>query len=277
MRDLIRHRGSRKRARQRDRDDVLDALSAAYADDQISDEEHERRVAQAIRADKVSELVALIDDLQLSEGPAKDLTTEAPQARPPTPAWKIILRAFGVVALIAVVITVIAVWTDDSSVERLDMRTEENLEHMVEAVDKEFGTTDVVSAEIGDTSTGIRVPAGAGRYDTWSFNHRGLEKYDAGRGRLPEDVTLVDLADLDMARLLDNLEWAEKNLGLKEVESSSIEIAPGPVPDSRRDADVPVTEGHAWSRVWSPYDEVGLMYTDLAGNILVRQPYQAPS
>ncbi|QIX26788.1 DUF1707 domain-containing protein [Nocardioides sp. JQ2195] len=255
----------------------MDALSAAYADGQISGQEHERRVHEAIRADQVSELVALVDDLQLAEGPVRNLMVSAARVREPTPAWKVIARAFGVVAVTAAVITATAVWSSDDPTERLDMRTEQNLDRMVEVVDEEFGSTEVVSAEIGESNTAVRVPVGEGRSEVWYFSRQGLEKYDAGNGRLPEDLGLVDLAGLDRARLLDNLEWASKNLGLDEVESVSIEIAPGPVPDSWRDGGVPATDGHVWIRVWSPYDEVGLMFTDLAGNILVRQPHVAPS
>ncbi len=43
-------------------------------------------------------------------------------------------------------------------------------------------------------------------------------------------LALVDLAELDAGRLLENLETASTSLGVDEVERSTIQIEPGPVP-----------------------------------------------
>lgn len=202
--------GGRTRARQSDRDAVVDALSAAYADGQIGADAHAVRVSSALAAGRVSDLVAVLGDLQVPpDHPAvRLLAPQVPDRRSHGPRrrsgrWLAVLVAAGVV-VVGVPVGILALADDDEPRVPEPMMTADAIETMVADIDTEFGTTEVVSVEMHRDFSYVMLPTDDGlpRHETWTYDPPGGFS-DWPGGNLPEaDPDLVDLSDLDAARLV---------------------------------------------------------------------------
>ncbi|KAA0018474.1 DUF1707 SHOCT-like domain-containing protein [Antrihabitans cavernicola] len=104
----------RLRARDIDRATVASALDQAYADGQLSFDEHRARIATAQSAKTLGELHAMVADLQ---SPV-DLPEPTPLPRPRRARWVVIAGATAAVAVIAIVVA--TMWPDATTVEAVD-------------------------------------------------------------------------------------------------------------------------------------------------------------
>ncbi len=220
-----------KRVRQSDRDDVVDALSSAFADGQITAKDHERRVGTALRARRESVLTNLLRDIRLPDGhPARELVeppreaTPVPPLRPrerrrlPGLAAGAGLAVAGGVALL-VVVGVVDTVTDDSGDPAPTVLSAQGIAKLVDDVDEEFGTTEVIAVDFKQTWADVLVPAepGSGRYLRYTYSADDAFSESQGGTLGADDPALVDLADLDVEELMDNVEQARTDLGVDDV------------------------------------------------------------
>jgi hypothetical protein len=194
-----------KRVRQSDRDDVVDALSSAFADGQITAKDHERRVGTALRARRDSVLTNLLRDIRLPDGhPARELV-EPPREAGPVPARErrrlpglaagVGLAVAGGVALL-VVVGIVDTVTDDSGDPAPTVLSAEGIEQFVDDIDEEFGTTEVIAVDFKQTWADVLVPAesGSGRYLRYTYSVDDSFSESQNGTLATDDPALVDLA-----------------------------------------------------------------------------------
>ncbi|KQZ70279.1 DUF1707 domain-containing protein [Nocardioides sp. Root151] len=284
-------RPARKRARQSDRDAVVDALSGAFADGQIDAADHDRMVSSALRADRLDSLVAVLDEVQVPERhPANALVTkvQAPAVRR-TPGHS---RAATVGATVAVLVggfvallVVVGLMDRDDEPGDEPVLTATALEALVADVEDDLGTTEVLAVETHGTYADVLVPTdeGRGRFDRYSYDPGADDTLtESTGGRVgTADPELVDLADVDLDRLLENVEEAGSDLGVDGAQEFTVTIASGDWGSSLTYA--PEFEGkelppHVEISVSNDYMESGRLVTDLSGaKVLLRAPFAAPS
>jgi len=282
-------RGNRRtRARSRDRDSVLDALSIAFSESQISSEERERRVTSALGSRGLYELGGLVSDLQLPpDHPAAELT-RAPEPATPRPAGgrtgggrpdgsrrnALLAGGVGLAAVAALVVLV----ESGSDAEETRPLTAEGFARFVDDYRDEFGTTEVLHAEVMEEYISVRVPVegGAGRWRFYNYDEDGFSPNSGGTA--PEGTATVDLADVDVDRLVENQGTALDTLGVEEPEIGRVVIADDFDAGLYRavsglDFEVPVPP-HVQIFVTNEFTEQGSLATDLAGTeVLQENPF----
>lgn len=292
------------RARDEDRDAVVDALGTAYSQGQIGPLEHEKRVGKALQAVRLVELERVVADLHLPEDhpaleavhrarrtvPAR-FTTPAPPAPRGMPRWQRVLvgaaAVVGGAAVLLVGIGVVASVTDDAADEpKPPVQTVEGMAELVEAVGEEFGSPEVIAAEIHDTWAYVLIPAGGNRFEryTWSRDGEGFSRHQGGtvNDARPD---LVDLADVDAEQLVENIERARAELGVEDVDDVQVTVTDaygGTMLNVREelaadgaDPDVPA---HVEIAVSNDFGERATLATDLTGDrVLDRSPYEPPA
>ena len=213
----------RRRARQRDRDQTIDALAIAFSEDQLSAKEHEARVARAIKAVQLSSLATQLKDLQLppshpaakivkqASQPPATTATRTPQLRsrgtPMEPArrrrWLIGLGVAG-----ALVAGATAVGAIDDSQEPPDFKAEEvaSMQRLVDDYQDEFGTSETLQLTVYDDYADVLVPndSGPGRFDRYHYGDDGFTKQERGGVSTDSGHDLVDLESLDVDQLVAN-------------------------------------------------------------------------
>lgn len=277
----------RKRTRQADRDVVIDALGAAYADGQIDEHEHGLRVSRALTAVELQTLRAQIYDLQVPEDhPAHHLMDlEHVPIRTSTPAgrpgrgfrWWYVAGAAAVAA--AVGIGVASDRSDDGS-DDLDLLTVGCLEEMIDDIEDRFGGSEVVAVELHDSWAWVRVPAdgGGARYDLYTYSEDGFSEHQGG-SLATADPDLVDLHDLDLERLVANVEDAPARLGVDGEVETVVDVTDDYLSTSYAsgvDADPATTPAHVEITVTNEYMETASMATDLDGRrVLHEAPFES--
>lgn len=280
--------GRRTRARNRDRDRAIDALSLAYSDGQIGPEEHEARVARALAAVQLAELRPLIDDVQLPDShPAAALLAAppSPPTRTPAPTTHGPGRsrvAWSVVAVGALLVGgAMVAGVGDSASESLDVRprTAAGLSLLIEDYEEEFGTTEAVQVELFEEYAAVLVPAdgGDGRFVRYYYDDDGFSEQEGGSAA--DAVDLVDLAAVDVDALVGNIDVARDTLEVEEPEIQRVVIADDYDPslyqalgDLDFESDVPA---HVLIVVSNQFSEMGSLATDLGGDsILLDRPFE---
>mgnify|MGYP001163272665 CR=1 FL=1 len=275
-----------KRTRQSDRDVVLDALGAAYADGQIDEHEHGLRVSRALRAVELQTLRAQIYDLQIPDDhPAHHLMDgEHVPARSSTPVprrkgisrWWYAAGAAGVAAAVGIGV---ASTGSEGDADELDLLTVECLEELVEDVEDEFGSSEVVAVELHDTWAWVYVPAdgGGSRYDLYTYSEDGFSQHQGGS--LAADApALVDLEDVDLERLVANIEDAPARLGIDGPVEAVVQVTDDyPSTDFAAAAYGNPAEAppHVEIELTNDYMETASVTTDLDGRrILHEEPFE---
>lgn len=302
----------RKRARTADRDRVVEAITQAYVDGQINDAAREERITRALTSTTLDGLRPLVADLQV---PSHLQLPEAvhpkpapPQRRTTTPAtgrpksWReswerlrqaplrerVLLAVVGstLVGLTGYAFVMAAIGTDAPT--HPDMTSVAGIEQMIDAVEQEFGTTEVLEVEAHDTWAHVYVPVDeSARYRIYTYGwDDGQPAFsDAGQGgtTAEADPDFVDLAALDVEQLVENIDEAPADLGME----GELEIVVN-ITDELMSTDFGVGEAFAMGEEDAPaHVEIGLrnefnekasITTNLAGTeVLAEHPYEPPS
>jgi hypothetical protein len=264
-------------------------LGAAYADGQIDEDEHERRVSLALRAVELQTLRAQIHDLQVPDDHQAAALLEldhVPVAAGRAPSRSSADRrtgrwvAAGVGSLAVVIGIGFVVDRADDDSDKLDLLTVECLEDMVEDIEEEFGSTEVVSVELHDTWAWVRVPVddGGGRFELYTYSEDGFSPHKGGSLGQP-DPDLVDLRDLDLGRLVANLDEAGQRLDVDGDAETVVDVT-----DSYASTyfasvvhgadDVPP---HVEIELTNEYMETASLTTDLSGRTVLHElPLKRP-
>jgi len=283
------------RAKDSDREAVVDVLNGAFVDGQLDQDEHQRRVDVALAAPTVGSLSVLTADLQLSADVFRDLSAKglvphdpapAPTATPapsgttvstgtaePVPTK--LVWAKGRLAALAVVVLLIAGncvgnavisgdRADDSGFADPDefgqsglVLDEAYLDDFITSYEARFKTTDVVSVESEEDGLLVIVPV-AGRAAGAAYAYAdGVFTKVPGTGAA--DDRTVDLADLDTAVIGGLPDLAVEELGVDDPEQVDLFIGQTPAGPGVR---VSVTGD----------DGVVTMTTDMDGRVTSSSP-----
>lgn len=119
----------RVRARDHDRDQVLEDVQQAYVDGQVDADEFERRNAAALSAIYLDELEPLIDDLQGARPLAPDLATAKKSVlrfrADQRPWWVNLLLGLGIVAVFLAIVVLPRVFYGTPATRSTDFRSAE--------------------------------------------------------------------------------------------------------------------------------------------------------
>ncbi|MFC7448500.1 DUF1707 SHOCT-like domain-containing protein [Rhodococcus daqingensis] len=218
----------RLRARDTDRVDVCGLLDSAHDDGQLSDFEHRDRTNAAMAARTLSELDALVSDLQIAD--------ELKGSLPVRPAvrdrrWNAGLTAAvalaAVVALGALLFSAIGGDDADAPDRPENVLSAPGLARMVDDLRAEYGDAMVDEATIYPEYALIQraEPGAPGMYQGIDYRD-GLEEPDSRTGRDPKTVP-VDLARLDVAKVVGLLLGAPQTLGVAEPDSVHMSLESG--------------------------------------------------
>ena len=199
-----------RRARDRDRDDAIDLVEAAWAEGQIVELDRDRRVEQLPQAQTLGEIELLVRDLQRPPPSTAVRTAAPPPAPPPAPAaprrpWRWALPAAVVAVAVGSLVagTVAAVDQVGTGVEAFtdqvqdalpveppgvapDVHSARGLADLVAAVREESGSTRVHRAVIYPTYASLELPVpgrdGVARSFYWDGTLRGNESITPASG-----------------------------------------------------------------------------------------------
>ncbi|MDP9820735.1 DUF1707 SHOCT-like domain-containing protein [Nocardioides massiliensis] len=267
--------GARTRARTADRDRAIDIINAAYADGQLGEIVRENRIEAALQATTLGQLRALTQDLQHpgQSGPAQPAAaargkSPRPVRRDTTPLplrAKLFLGGCAAVLVVATISGVLADRADEPSAGAPISFTisTSSLHGVRDAYEEQFATTETYRLTFSPEAVVAYVPTDDGRerYEEWRWNDgdeegrfRQVVEARTAQGRFAR----VDLADVDIDRIEANMRRAEAEVGVEDPEEVSVWI------------EHPSYEDQAVVRIQvvNAYDELGYLFTDLAGEVL---------
>jgi hypothetical protein len=214
------------RARDADRQQVIDALSEAHANGQLAFDEFEERSRAASAALTLDQLSGLTSDLQNAPAigsPAHSrgvdglddivISTLAMTKRPPVSAKRrLVMGLVGLGILTSIVVGVmlaVASTVGDGSVlggDEAALHTASGFDEFVADAREEFGTTRVASVVVYPTYAVVSVPVADEPRHLESVYYDGSFDEPSAGGTRQADDALVDLADIDgnvVAQLVD--------------------------------------------------------------------------
>ena len=245
------------RARDADRAAACELIEAAFADGQLSPEEHDARVERALRAQTLDELDALTRDLQ-GDRPAVPVPRAPRRARLPRvrPVWLALVPIVGAIVFgLAVAV---------STVGGGDLFTAEALDELVADAREDLGSTRVddiivfhehavlTRAQAGSPTRAERLSYRT----TGGFDEFTVSKRDAGNA-------YVDLADVDTAAAVALLERAPELVRVKDSE-----------PEHRHLRIESTDGGRLYIFITNEYNENGWVIAGLDGEVREVHPYE---
>lgn len=225
------------RASDKDRDLTITRLHDAYVDGQIDSATRDARVDQALKATKLSELRRITADLQVAA-----TETAAPVDR---------RRQAAVAAVAALVVGVVAVawlWPDpapapppaepptvvapeapepeveaEAAPEPANLLTVAQLRRFAQTYEEKFATTESYMVVFREKRISVDVPSRGSRprVEGWIYTSVEFEKYADAKAASSIDV-IVDIADINWARMLANIEEATTSLNVEDPELSHV-------------------------------------------------------
>ena len=262
--------GARTRARTADRDRAIDIINAAYADGQLGEIVRENRIEAALQATTLGQLRALTQDLQHPDqkGRAPRKKWHSLERRDPAPVPRRTKIVAGSIIAVLVALAVVGVVTNDPPERPAGAPIEftistSSLREVVETYEDQFPTTEAYRLTFAPEAVVAYVPTDDGRerYEEWRWSDgdeggrfRQVVEARTAQGRFAR----VDLADVDIDRIEANMRRAEAEVGVEDPEEVSVWI------------EHPSYEDQAVVRIQvvNAYDELGYLFTDLAGEVL---------
>jgi hypothetical protein len=221
------------RAKDSDREAVIEVLNTAFVEGQLDRVEHQRRVDAALGAPTVGSLSALTADLQLSQQVLYDLSArgivELVPVTVPEPKTKLVWdkRRLAVLAAVLLglggcVVTGTAILQPDNgpgapppilrAQPLASVIDGAYLDDFVRAYEARFHTTLVVSVESADQGLRVLVPAVGSASRSTVYRYDG-ERFTKLAGTSATAEPTIDLADLDTARIGGLPDRAVQELG----------------------------------------------------------------
>lgn len=215
------------RARDGDRIDVMARLDEAFADGQLSVDEHIGRVDAARQSVTLGELEALTSDLQISPVPRR--------YRPAARAARVFVGLAALAVMVVVAVGTVVWFVPDRpgaavgsetarspEVDRLvggEVFTSAGMDEVVVAIRKKFGTTviegvhflrDYAEVWVPETSS----PTGSARYAYSLGGDFHSRQVYSGQSVSSDPAARVDVAKLDTSRVAELIASAPEKLGL---------------------------------------------------------------
>ncbi|CUR60492.1 hypothetical protein NOCA2790032 [metagenome] len=227
------------RARDSDRDRTVEAIEAAYVDGQITPEDRDLRVGNALTAASLGELAMLVRDLQVPAATLSPPPSFLPPSSPPGQGRARSPRALVPVLLVVAALVMLAlvggglalvgtgqpstqvarsadqvpaVVEQEPSGDTFRM-TPAGVRRFVADYQEQFGSPDVLQATLyADHRILVEVPvAGHPRlHENWTY--RGAFTQDGGATVNAFQEKRIDLRALDVNRLFANISRAERSL-----------------------------------------------------------------
>lgn len=277
----------------------MELINAAYARTELLDAEREERVAKALKARTLGDLRDVTHDLQ---GVAEDeFGAQRPDpghgSRPPTRGTSsssaagagaarsrvAVILATVLATCLAVVLAFVGlgVYLSAKTVDQrrsVPVLTEHELQRFLDHYRAEFDTTRAFDVEIYDDWIKVQVPVESGtqryveqHYDNGTFRENR-------RSSASDGVETVDLADLDTAALVANVERASREL-VESVDAEKTWVRIGHETGSRVGLPWPTDPGAERTArplviiaVSTEFDETGYWLTDPSGALLAKKP-----
>ncbi|MGD9957934.1 DUF1707 SHOCT-like domain-containing protein [Nocardioides sp.] len=274
------------RARDNDRDQAIELIEAAFVDGQITPEDRDIRVGNALTAISLGDLEVLTRDLQR---PAGQGFPGAPVPLPPQRSGRsgaglvlvILAVGLGVVLLLggAVVALVsgggsttgsgqsqVAVDELPAPAAEADtfQMTPAGVRRFVADYQARFGTADVLAATMyADGRILVEVPARGhpNRHEDWTY--RGAFTQDGAATTNAFHERPIDLRTLNVRRLFANIERAERTLKVPDARFTHLGLS------NIWSDDVPAVNIH----VGNEFNESGYLKTALGGRVIRAYAY----
>ncbi|MGW6374485.1 DUF1707 SHOCT-like domain-containing protein [Rhodococcus sp. NPDC055112] len=219
----------RMRARDTDRVDVCGLLDSAHDDGQLSDFEHRDRTKAAMSARTLSELDALVSDLQIPDKLKGSLPVQPADSGRRIPGVAAAVAVAAVVALGAVVFSAIGGGGNDADAPDRpeNVLSAPGLAQMIDELRAGYGDAVVDEATIYPEYALIQraEPGAPGMYQDVDYRD-GLQEPDSRTGRDPKTVP-VDLARLDIQAVGGLLLGAPQTLGVATPDSIHMSVENG--------------------------------------------------
>ncbi|TSD99312.1 DUF1707 domain-containing protein [Skermania sp. ID1734] len=213
---VIRRSPATMRARDSDRSDACGVLDASLADGQLTQAEHDARVASAMHAVTMQDLHGLLDDLQIQPG-------DAPLRLPAQPTggrgW-LLLAAVVVATVLVVTVSVRSCSGGSSSGSNAaNYLSLSGLQTLVRAAQDHFGTATVDQLVVYPTYAVFQRadPAAPRRSLSYYFNGDWKDPTNAGT-RDPRTVP-IDLARANLPTWAGLIEGAGESLNLSQIDT----------------------------------------------------------
>lgn len=279
---------ARKRARDADRDQIVDAIESAFVDGQLTDAEREERVTQALRAKTLGELRSLVRDLQtdqaLSESPGAESPhpgpadpgppepgphparrPRAPQTRPTWLGRRSLLIAGGAGVGLVAVSAGVWLWRGFS---RPDFTTPKGFATFLAEYRAKFETLDTLKVVLYPDYAVVDVPlrGSAPRHESWTFRDDSWSEF-ADPSVNSASVALVHLDEVNAEAWPALIRRAKHTLNVEDPNSLYLVIDYWTVFDDAPRVSIVVS---------NTYGETGILETSLAGDVVTSQPYSPP-
>lgn len=234
---------SRTRARDSDRDKAMEVVGAAFADGQLSREEHDVRVSKLHNAKTFADLDEQLVDLQTPG----ETNWRAPVGlrSPGVPVrTRLVISGVAVAAVVGFSVVLPHVFSSDADrapTNRVtdtpttepeqpaaikDPRTPDGYGEFLAAMSAKLGTTKMTRAYLSESSVTVTVPVSpdrSRRYITWSWDGEWSE-YSTGQYSESDEIWSLDLKKVDSSTFGSSMERSLAKV--EDAESASFSIEP---------------------------------------------------
>lgn len=287
------------RARDSDRDRVVEAIEAAFVDGQITGLDRDVRVERALTAHTLGELEAITRDLQvaaefrLAGADADPAALYRPRTASDDEAVRrqgrrvrnvLLLGLAGLIALVGLVAGLVSVFAapdDDRAVDTGQPITvgddspeavppevgftlaDDDVREFLTAYQERFDTLDAYEVDFYEDWVSVQVPVrgSRARAESWAFDGDFEQRGDARA--VTSGARLLDMGDIGINAMFANLRTARRTLNVEEPQSYYVLVQTW---DEEPTVNLYVN---------NDYGESGYLMTDLRGNVIRAYPYEA--